>query len=73
MEKLLHWERQQEHLRLSAIDKANDVMWDEIDREIEESRRQEHEARSPRPNPLALWFWGSFLFDLGDIDLFPDE
>ena len=73
MEKLLHWERQQEHLRLSAIDKANDAMWDEIDREIEESRRQEHEARSPRPNPLALWFWGSFLFDLGDIDLFPDE
>ena len=55
MEKLLHWERQQEHLRLSAIDKANDAMWDEIDREIEETRWQEQTARRPRPNPLALY------------------
>ncbi len=73
MEKLLQWERQQEHLRLSIIERANDAMWDEIDREIEKSRRQEQEARVPRPNPLALWFWGSLFFDLGDIDLFPDE
>lgn len=72
-ERLLHWEWQQEHLRLSAIERANDAMVADLDREIEESRRQEEEVRVPHPNPLALWFWGSFFFDLGEMDLFPDE
>ena len=73
MKKSIEWERQKENSWLSAIERANDGMWDEIDREIEESRQQEQAARMARPNPLALWFWASFFFDLGDIDLFPDE
>ena len=55
MKGLIRSEWEQQRLSLSAIDKANDAMWDEIDREIEETRRQEQTARRPRPNPLALY------------------
>ena len=73
MERLLKWEKQQEDLRISSIERANDAMWDEIEREMEKSKQQKQEANVPRPNPLAIWFLGSFFFDLGDMGLFPDD